>query len=978
MSTFDKNAITMKGAVAIAALVAGGTLEFTRISVGDGELTAGQTPFTMTDLAHHLFDVDIQEVYSDTESQATITGIFSNAATQTGFFYRELGLFAKDPATGAEILFCYGNAGESAEWISAAGEESLIEKEVHIVTLIGNATTVTATLKSGIYATREQMDAALAMKADLDAKAEEGGRVVPEQMRFDASQTLYVDAAAAEGGDGSAEKPFKTIQAAINARYMGAPVIYIKIKPGTYAEDLTTPRAPGTTWRFTRDGEGTVAANTAIFDNAAYLLLDGLTFSGPKRDNSTLVYVANTPSIYINNVTVNGATDATGINCTNCKGVIRNSSFNGCGLAIAATDGSHISLREVSGVGNARGIQSDASTVICDWYVPGAVTPYERLRGGVIIVQGGSSTVPSNWAQRLSLGDFTDAEALKTAILAEFGKLGVGESRYCWFANNVTGGFGPFGSGQRMVCDINKSTDYNGGYGIVLFYSHHDAPSGFMRIRDGVFHTDVPIRFISQEDRATTSEYGLVRMASEAAVLAETKGTAVDSNLIYEINDFRRMGKAYEVGDRVDCAFVHDLFLECTQAGTTSTQTLDTRNVTHGQVIKDGTVQWTVRTHVRSVAGNLANKDGDVDIKDLLESTIPVGTIIWSAATSAPSGYLLCNGATVGRTTYPQLFAAIGTTFGAGDGSTTFGLPNLIDRVMWGGTSPGAYLEAGLPGLNGKLESSDGGELFVANTVTASGALSVEYGDVIAGQASNQVARQVTAIVITGSDSSEAYGKSDTVQPPALKLVPYIKAFSAATNQGMIDITSLSNEISALNAERLAHIGEIDTFAVTELPDGWMICDGSAVMFSDWPEFAQVYNEGRFAGMTLSEADPAQVGKLVINGSTGVYLPDLEGLFVQASAASAAGAYVAPGLPNILASAGGRMSVGDSRTGAFSGSSTVVRSISMSGSSGIYGTLNFNASLHSNVYSDAVTTVQPPAVRYVLAMYLGRPKSAEA
>ena len=48
--------------------------------------------------------------------------------------------------------------------------------------------------------------------------------------------------------------------------------------------------------------------------------------------------------------------------------------------------------------------------------------------------------------------------------------------------------------------------------------------------------------------------------------------------------------------------------------------------------------------------------------------SVLIGTVVWSAATTAPNGYLLCNGATVGRSTYSALFAAIGTTYGAGDG----------------------------------------------------------------------------------------------------------------------------------------------------------------------------------------------------------------------------------------------------------------------------------------------------------------------
>jgi microcystin-dependent protein len=62
----------------------------------------------------------------------------------------------------------------------------------------------------------------------------------------------------------------------------------------------------------------------------------------------------------------------------------------------------------------------------------------------------------------------------------------------------------------------------------------------------------------------------------------------------------------------------------------------------------------------------------------------PAGSVIWFAANSAPTGYLKANGANVSRTTYSDLFTAIGTTFGAGDGSTTFGLPDLRGEFIRG------------------------------------------------------------------------------------------------------------------------------------------------------------------------------------------------------------------------------------------------------------------------------------------------------
>ena len=60
---------------------------------------------------------------------------------------------------------------------------------------------------------------------------------------------------------------------------------------------------------------------------------------------------------------------------------------------------------------------------------------------------------------------------------------------------------------------------------------------------------------------------------------------------------------------------------------------------------------------------------------------IPTATIVpWSSA-SVPSGFLECNGAAVSRSTYSDLFGIISTTYGTGDGSSTFNLPNLSDKI---------------------------------------------------------------------------------------------------------------------------------------------------------------------------------------------------------------------------------------------------------------------------------------------------------
>lgn len=67
-----------------------------------------------------------------------------------------------------------------------------------------------------------------------------------------------------------------------------------------------------------------------------------------------------------------------------------------------------------------------------------------------------------------------------------------------------------------------------------------------------------------------------------------------------------------------------------------------------------------------------------------LETVMPVGSVIQTARVSAPGGWLLCQGQLISRTTYAALFNAIGTTYGIGDGSTTFSLPDLRGRVPVG------------------------------------------------------------------------------------------------------------------------------------------------------------------------------------------------------------------------------------------------------------------------------------------------------
>ena len=149
----------------------------------------------------------------------------------------------------------------------------------------------------------------------------------------------------------------------------------------------------------------------------------------------------------------------------------------------------------------------------------------------------------------------------------------------------------------------------------------------------------------------------------------------------------------------------------------------------------------------------------------------PAGVIIPFAGTSVPTGYLLCNGAAVSRTDYANLFAAIGTLYGAGDGSTTFNLPDARDRVLQGASgkhSAGSYIAAGLPNISG---NSNAGCYCSSTAVPADAGVfrssnwrwgySLSLDSITPG-------RYGTVLNFSAADSNSFYGASTTVQPPAI------------------------------------------------------------------------------------------------------------------------------------------------------------------------------------------------------------------
>ena len=150
-----------------------------------------------------------------------------------------------------------------------------------------------------------------------------------------------------------------------------------------------------------------------------------------------------------------------------------------------------------------------------------------------------------------------------------------------------------------------------------------------------------------------------------------------------------------------------------------------------------------------------------------LKSNTPIGNIIMIGFDGVPDGYLKCNGATVSRSTYSELFNVIGVTYGEGDGSNTFQLPDFQNRVPWGKADDATlgYIEAGLPNIEGHFTVGGGygGYRDGAFYNWSSSDCNQNYGGTGPGWG------------FDASKSNSIYGKSTTVQPPSCKTVFCIK-----------------------------------------------------------------------------------------------------------------------------------------------------------------------------------------------------------
>ena len=162
----------------------------------------------------------------------------------------------------------------------------------------------------------------------------------------------------------------------------------------------------------------------------------------------------------------------------------------------------------------------------------------------------------------------------------------------------------------------------------------------------------------------------------------------------------------------------------------------------------------------------------------------PVGSVIAFAGNSSPAGWLLCDGSAVSRETYADLFAVIGTTYGAGDGSTTFNVPNIIDKFVQGNATSGTVKSAGVPNIVGEFgfnwySTSSGGSRNTRAVAQSGAFYGADTGEshtqYYLNSAGSFTTTNPTTTGFDASKSSAIYGNSTTVQPPAITMRYIIK-----------------------------------------------------------------------------------------------------------------------------------------------------------------------------------------------------------
>ena len=210
------------------------------------------------------------------------------------------------------------------------------------------------------------------------------------------------------------------------------------------------------------------------------------------------------------------------------------------------------------------------------------------------------------------------------------------------------------------------------------------------------------------------------------------------------------------------------------------TATIDNDRIKQGVIAFDRLAAAAIANEQQAIAGTAKNLLMTPylvakAIAALIPPAMPTGMIFPWPGDTPPEGAIVADGRELNRTTYKGLFNIYGTKYGAGDGSTTFNVPDLDGRFIELTTdaeSVGQFVEPGLPNITGGIGNNN----LIAwwTSGTTSGALSVQTKSdrYVNG---NEGQTTVSGIYFDASKASEMYGRNSTVQPASMRCLACIK-----------------------------------------------------------------------------------------------------------------------------------------------------------------------------------------------------------
>ena len=216
MALFTAQIKTLKGEALAAKALGGQSMEFTRIGMGDGQLS-GQSPAELEGLIGEKVSLPVAESYREDNSTWTVGAPFDNKDLSIGFYWREVGVYALDPDEG-EILFSYASAQDAPDYIPPL-TGGRWEKRIYVSEKVSSSANVTVDAsKSVLYAPKEDLEKHVSDRTNPHkVTADQAGAAPSSHLEskghmFPATASLTSSGALELTGDLPADKDGLTVQ----------------------------------------------------------------------------------------------------------------------------------------------------------------------------------------------------------------------------------------------------------------------------------------------------------------------------------------------------------------------------------------------------------------------------------------------------------------------------------------------------------------------------------------------------------------------------------------------------------------------------------------------------------------------------------------------------------------------------------------------------------------------------------------------